>query len=645
MMADPITITAAGLGVLAVNKASEKFGEGLAERSINLVEKAINQKWKKGTEEAKSIFIQLSDSDVFKKYFDFCIKKILSIRTLYNLSDDAFIDEFYHPLSITNKRTKEKHKIGDGFYLVDEGISNIIGTAGQGNTTILRKIFLGQLSDSVSNNKIPFFMDLRSLKNNSIIDTLTDTFKLLTIKYDDSSITALLRSKKLTLMLDGFDEVSPEKRETVLKEINFINDAYQTQIITTSRPGTEVCTTNGIKNYHVASLDSSDVFSIIRNFVSPESSEQLINALKSNQQLLSSIETPILAVLLCVCEKHLDSMPQNAKEFYSRVFNILFEGHDKTKHFYKRHRKTDLSIDQAKDIFCAISYISLKKPEVLSGDILKKITLKALDVLNVNRTPDLADNLIADYIDVTGLIRRDGAEIFTFVHKTIQEYHAAEFVRNSASSIKSEILHKMVEELKADNSMLNCAVFLQQIDTENTIEELILPLLSNKGFCVDSFDKNRVAEDFYFSVLGNTRVVVKKKTSKKITGKIKEIEVQHNVDIGPINETTMNILAFSNLERITSFSVHKLAFESVIESSSCIKIIHQLDEVKSDGVINNKNSMSFDDMLIKAGVRNRLILLFENLVEDININLYVNLFNHLKKRKEQKSSLLFIDDL
>lgn len=644
-MADPITITATGLGMVAVNKAVEKYGEGLAERSISLVEKAIAQKWKKGTEEAKNILIQLSDSEIFANYFDICIKRILSVRTLYNLSDDAFIDEFYHPLSITNKRTNEKYRIGDGFYLVDEGVSNIIGTAGQGKTTILRKIFLGQLSDSVSNNKIPFFMDLRSLKNNSIIDTLTDTLKLLTIDHDESSILALLRSKKLTLMLDGFDEVGPEKRETVLKEINFINDAYQTQIITTSRPGTEVCTTNGIKNYYVASLDSSDVFSIIRNFVSPESSEQLINALKTNHQLLSSIETPILAVLLCVCEKHLDSMPQNAKEFYSRVFNILFEGHDKTKHFYKRHRKTDISIDQAKDIFCAISYISLKKPEILSGDILKKITLKALDVLNVERTTDLADNLIADYIDVTGLIRRDGAEIFTFVHKTIQEYHAAEFVRNSASSIKSEILRKMVEELKTDNSMINCAVFLQQIDTENTIEELILPYLESKGFTESDFDKNKVAEEFYYSVLGRARVVVKRKTSTKVSGKAKEYEVQHNVDIGPFNESALNILYFSNLERISSFSIHKLVFESVIKNSSCLKIIHQLDEVKGDGVISNKNSMFIDEMLNRAGVRNRIILLLENLVEDINTNLYLNFYNHLRKRKEQKSSLLFIDDL
>lgn len=644
-MAEPITLTATGLGLLALNKATEKCGESLAERSFSLVEKAISQKWKKGTEDAKNIIIQLRGDDIFNHYYDICIKRILSVRTLYNLSDDAFIDEFYHPLSITNKRTNEIHKIGDGFYLNDEGISNIIGTAGQGKTTILRKIFLGQLSDSVSNSKIPFFMDLRSLKNNSITETLTDTLKLLTIKYDDASIVSLLKSKKLTLMLDGFDEVTPDKREGVLKEINFINDAYKTQIITTSRPGTEVCTTNGIKNYHVSSLNSGDVFSIIRNFVSENSSEQLINALKLNEKLLSSIETPILAVLLCVCEKHLDSMPQNAKEFYSRVFNILFEGHDKTKHFYTRYRKTDLPIDQAKDIFCAISYISLKKPSVLSGDILKKITLKALDVLNVDRTPTLADNLIADYIDVTGLIRKDGAEIFTFVHKTIQEYHAAEFVKNSASSVKSAILKKMVDELENDNNMLNCAVFLQQIDTENTIEELTLPLLSNKGFSVDNFDKNKVAEDLYFKVLGNARVVVKNKTSKKLIVEDKEYEVRHNVDIGPFNETALSFLNFSSINRLNSFSIYKLVFETIIQTGACIKIMSNLEQVKSDGVLNNKNSMSVNDMLSNAGVRNRLIILLENLAEDVNNNLFISYYNHLKQRKEQKTSLLFIDDL
>lgn len=644
-MVEPLTTTAVGFGMVAINKAVEKYGEGLAERSMALVEKVASQKWKNGTESAKTILLQLSDADLFSKYFDMCIKRYLSVRTLYNLGDDAFIDEFYHPLSIKNNRTNDIHKIDDGFYLINDGVSNIIGTAGQGKTTILRKIFLGQLSSAGSNNKIPFFMDLRNLKKNSIIETLMDILKLLSIKHDESNVIALLRSKKLTLMLDGFDEIIPENRESVLREINFINDAYQTQIITTSRPGTEVCTTNGINNYHVAPLTEIDVFSIIRNFVSHESSEQLVNALKKNGQLLSSINTPILAVLLCVCEKHLDSMPQNAKEFYSRVFNILFEGHDKTKHFYKRHRKTNFSIDQAKDIFCAISYISLRRNKVLSGEDLRKITLKAFDVLNVSNASNLADDLISDYIDVTGLIRGDGAEIFTFVHKTIQEYHAAEFVKNSASSIKSKLLYSMVDELQINNTMLNCAVFLQQIDTENTIEELIIPIMTKKGFSADSFDKNNVAEDIYSAALGKARVVVNKKITTKVNSKDTNYETQHNVDIGPFNDLALNFLSFSDIERLASFSIYKLVFDNIINNDSCLQIVSLLDEVKGDGVINNKNSMSVDKMVTKAGVRNRLILLLENLVEDVNSNIYIKYLTHLNKRKQQKNSLLYIDDL
>ncbi|EFN5983815.1 hypothetical protein FVW10_24705, partial [Escherichia coli] len=131
--------------------------------------------------------------------------------------------------------------------------------------------------------------------------------------------------------------------------------------------------------------------------------------------------------------------------------------------------------------------ISLKSSSQLSWDNLKNITKKSFKVLGLNYSDTFAEDLINDYIDVTGLIRRDGAEIFTFVHKTIQEYHAAEFIKNSASSIKSKILLSLVKELKNNSIMLNTAVFLNHIDMENTTEELIIPLMQEIGFKEENF--------------------------------------------------------------------------------------------------------------------------------------------------------------
>lgn len=642
-MAEPVTMTA--LGVMALSKGVEKYGEILAEKAETLLSEVVSQKWKHGTEPAKKIFSQLQDAEIFNRYFDLCIKRYLSVRTLYNLDDDAFIDEFYHPLVLRNNRLNDNFVIDDRFSIIDDRISNIIGTAGQGKTTILRKIFLCLLSNTEISAKIPFFMDLRSLKNDCIYETLSSNLATLDIIFEDEELIALLKSKKIILLLDGFDEITPDKREKILKEILHLNDSYQTQLVSTSRPGTEICTTPGINNFHVEPLTENDVFSIIKNLVSNESATQLIEALKKNTQLLSSINTPILAVLLCVCEKHLDSMPKNAKEFYNRIFNILFEGHDKTKHFYKRHRKTQITISEAKEIFCAISFISLNASPPLSRESLCKITLKAFKVLALDYDEQYASGLIDDYIDVTGLIRKDGAEIYTFVHKTIQEYHAAEFIKNSASSIKSQLISKIKDGLSINNSMLSTSVFLHHIDTENTIEELIIPLLESNGFKRSEFDAKSLAAYFYDQMLGKAYLVVKEKITNNRKKGNGNVVLRHSLEIGPFDESMLYVLAFSDNEELLSFSIHEMIFEKVLTETACMRIIAELDSVKKDGVINNKNSIKMEQLLIKTGVQNRVLIILENLVKEINEKLYLKYMNHLNERKKEKESLLNIDDL
>lgn len=60
----------------------------------------------------------------------------------------------YHPLRIRGVIPNSSSQlVKDGFYIENEKITNIIGIAGQGKSTILRKIFVEQLFNG---NKIPF---------------------------------------------------------------------------------------------------------------------------------------------------------------------------------------------------------------------------------------------------------------------------------------------------------------------------------------------------------------------------------------------------------------------------------------------------------------------------------------------------------
>ncbi|HEE9790079.1 TPA: NACHT domain-containing protein [Enterobacter soli] len=643
---EPTSAMALSLGTAVVTKMAEKVGENTVDSVFSRFKKIASQKWKTGNTQGKDLLEALLVKETFYRYFDLSIKKYLSVRTLYNRESDSFIDEIYHPLAITNNRTREKLIVDDKFIIKNENVSNIIGIAGQGKTTILRKIFLCHLSEGVDSKKIPFFLDLRDLRECSVTETIIETLKDIGINSNNEQITSLYKSKKIILLLDGFDEILPQNRKKILDEILFINHRYQTQIVTTSRPDTEICLSSGVDNFRVLEINEIDVFNIINKLVEKETAPKLIEALKSNKRLLETITTPILAILLCVCEKHLDTMPKNAKEYYSRVFNILYEGHDKTKFFYKRHNESNLSINDARDVFLASCFYTVKDLNFLSKERLTQAITRGLKPKGLDGKKDIENNVLEDFINVTGLIRRDGAESYTFVHRTIQEYHAAEYIKSCSSKTKSKILNKLLTEIPNNRIMVNTAVFLNHIDNENTIEELIIPLMEQFGFNEEKIDYKKLANHVYNVTTEKAVIIIKE---KKMTGKGKQDnfnfnETMHNVDVGPFNDKLSSITAFDETGKHDKIMLPNIVFDSFLESESCIRIISELDHVKKDGIINSKNSISVRELVDKTGRKDSIISLIERLLNDIHDNMYIYYKIKMSTIKNEKELYLDLED-
>ncbi|MGS8542281.1 hypothetical protein ACFKPV_22725, partial [Salmonella enterica subsp. enterica serovar Anatum] len=59
-----------------------------------------------------------------------------------------------------------------------------------------------------------------------------------------------------------------------------------------------------------------------------------------------------------------------------------------------------------------------------------------------------AESLAQDFINVTCLIQREGFNKYIFIHKSIQEYHAAEFIKNISSDQKNKFYSFLVEDIK-----------------------------------------------------------------------------------------------------------------------------------------------------------------------------------------------------
>lgn len=98
-----------------------------------------------------------------QKIFDMVCDRYLKFRTLLSRDRDVFVDEIYHPLKLKNLSSSVNQPLilNKESVLDLPKITCIIGKAGQGKTTILRKVFVNYLSSSCG--KFPLIIALRKV--------------------------------------------------------------------------------------------------------------------------------------------------------------------------------------------------------------------------------------------------------------------------------------------------------------------------------------------------------------------------------------------------------------------------------------------------------------------------------------------------
>ncbi|MGC5892062.1 NACHT domain-containing protein [Enterobacter roggenkampii] len=435
--------------------------------------------WDRTNLNARRLVRELNSS-AYINYLEKHVSRVVSLRTIHSSEYDVQLKDMYHPLRIRGVIPNSASQlVKDGFYIENEKITNIIGIAGQGKSTILRKIFVEQLFNG---NKIPFFIELRKVSDEGIRKSLQSILINLSLKPSDIEVEELLASNKIILMLDGFDEINSERKNTILHEIVRLNLTYNLQIITTTRPGTAICSEPSIVNFRVQLLVEDDILSIIEKLNSNNDSidrEQLPKikeTIKNNKNLVSVMTSPILVTLFHVCYPYMDIIPNNTVEFYSNLFMTLYLRHDKVKNF-DREKSSSLSHNDAYDCFCALCFYSIFKNSYdFTEQTLIEFT-KASMQLKGKQDNCGPETLAVDFVDVTCLIQREGYNKYIFIHKSIQEYHAAEFIRNISSDKKSKFYYLIMEDIKQNNYRYhNTISFLQETDEIDCKKNLVIPL-------------------------------------------------------------------------------------------------------------------------------------------------------------------------
>jgi hypothetical protein len=494
--------------------AAEILRIGVSETAKVVFNKVLSKNWLGEFNNGRSIVEQLNSIDVHSDYVVKHISRAMKMRTIHSSENDVMLNDIYHPLMISHDG--KEYRVGDDFLLSDNNITNIIGFAGQGKSTILRKILLESIKVG---DKIPFFMELRKIEKNGIAGSLLKILDELGINTNEESLIELLKSNSVILLLDGFDEISSSMREKMLEEIIFLNRNYNLQIITTSRDGTEVCTESGIINFKVKRIKRSDIISILKKLsssreVEQETLTQIFSMLKGNINLVETMNSPLLVTLFYICYPHLDSIPNSAIEFYSKLFTTLYFRHDKIKN-YKRERKSNITPSEAFDSFCALCFKSLydNRQDFTHHSILD-YTKQSLSLCGIEGCEP--EDMAYDFIDITCLIQKDGYDRYVFLHKSIQEYHAAEYVKSLSLDKKQIFMEAILKSIKYESKLSATARYLYEIDKENTFKLLCKPLCEEAKLDEYPSNKDALIEHIYNQLTSEVKISLNERPTSDV---------------------------------------------------------------------------------------------------------------------------------
>ncbi|HBW7322523.1 TPA: NACHT domain-containing protein [Klebsiella pneumoniae] len=603
---------------------------GTGEAVKIMTEKLLSSRWLKGTEECIGIIEQLDQLEIRNKYIEKHVSNALRMRTLHQREHDILLDDIYFPLTIINAANSDELIVNDECTISHSRILNIIGIAGQGKSTILRKLFQNEIR---LNNRIPFFLELRRIEKGTVLDYFKLTLESLGIDINRSNnhVELLLQSGKIILMLDGFDEVKANSRHEILSQIRELNIRFNCPIIVTSRPETEVCRETSINNLSVKALDEESQLGILKVLSNQTEFKELSSVIRDNPQLKETLKTPILINLLYVCYPYWDELPSNVVEFYNKLYITLYLKHDRMKS-WARERKSTLNTDDSLWCFSALCYFSMKD-EVFEFDTisLAKYARKALNAANFEAKE--CEAFVDDIINITCLIQQDGLDRYVFLHKSVQEYHAAYTISCLPKEINKQFYDSITENLSSNDKFDNVLTFLHYIDKDSFQKYISIEYFEKLGLAaIANVELDDVCE-FLINKIEKLAMYAEKTENEQVSWQMVDVMSSAlGLDILPLMRGGQRLY-------------DELLDESILEAANKDFHISELEKYDYSYVVNpmtKKNSVTkFRIKLTSFMIENNLLLDTAERLKSITSEYYRCVYMPLLEERQRKTQALY----
>jgi predicted NACHT family NTPase len=350
----------------------------------------------------------------------------------------------------------------------------VMGKPGAGKTTFLQKVALQCIRGELPLTRIPIFIQLRNLAEETLGNTITigDEFSLLDYinqKLSDFGISVqhvetLLKHGKVLILLDGLDEVRAEHIDTLLKQITkFSETYYQNSFIITCRFAAQPYRFPGFTYVELADFDQTQIEAFAKKWFRTATSKpnqeeglnlatQFIDKLKlpENQPIRELTRTPILLNLTVSVFQAKADFPKKRSKLYEAGLDILLVRWDEARGIQRDEIYRKLSLPHKIKLLSHIAATTFEEGNYFfeKTEIEQHIADYLTTLPDANIDPEtlrLNSEAVLKAIEAQhGLLVERALGVYSFSHLTFQEYLTA---RNIVASPDTATLMEALQRL------------------------------------------------------------------------------------------------------------------------------------------------------------------------------------------------------
>jgi predicted NACHT family NTPase len=327
--------------------------------------------------------------------------------------------------------------------------SVILGHPGAGKSTSLKKVCDLLINEKTNTeHTFPILLRLRELGELNSAKPIQDHIsRILPLEFEffgglnsnfnsgseeakEEALFNFLNFVKPILILDGFDELRDNRTKgIVLAELRHLARRLdKAKILISCRTGEFNYELEHSNTYEIAPLNPDQIVLFVNRWLKDKEKAKDFLFKVENSPFADTSIKPLSLAHLCAIYQRIGNIPDQPKTIYRKVVNLLIEEWDEQRSIVRESVFEGFQSDKK---FEFLSHLSFYLTTTYQTSTFGKVQFETayVEICEDHGLPIAkASDLVKELESHTGLFLESGYERYEFVHKSIQEYLASEYL-------------------------------------------------------------------------------------------------------------------------------------------------------------------------------------------------------------------------